>query len=111
MESKRFLSNSFRELQCPLPLRKCLKEEIHKDVLVTGEFEVNEIAGQKVDLMVTDTTGHHLVSRENVDKAGKFAFTTDKYDMFSLCFHSVVPTNMRGQRHEVSCTTDHRFLT
>ena len=32
----------------------------------------------------------------------RFAFTTDKYDMFSLCFHSVVPTNMRGQRHEVS---------
>ena len=51
--------------------RKCLKEEIHKDVLVTGEFEVNELAGQKVDLMVTDTTGHHLVSRENIDKSGK----------------------------------------
>jgi len=87
--------------------KKCLKEEIHKDVLVTGEFEVNEVAGQKVDLMVTDTTGHHLVSRENIDKSGKFAFTTDKYDMFSLCFHSVVPTNMRGQRHEVFLLTKH----
>ena len=32
----------------------------------------------------------------------RFAFTTDKYDMFSLCFHSVVPSNMRGGRHEVS---------
>ena len=70
MESKRFLSKSVRVSQYPLP-RKCLKEEIHKDVLVTGEFEVNEIAGQKVDLMITDTTGHHLVSRENIDKAGK----------------------------------------
>ena len=74
MESKGFLSNtnSVRVKFCILLLpRKCLKEEIHKDVLVTGEFEVNEIAGQKVDLMVTDTTGHHLVSRENIDKSGK----------------------------------------
>ena len=65
----------------------------------------------QVDMMVTDTTGHHLVNREGLEKTGKFAFTTDKYDMFSLCFHSVVPTNMRGQQHEVSCTTDHRCLT
>jgi len=27
--------------------------------------------------------------------------------MFSLCFHSVVPTNMRGQRHEVFLLTKH----
>jgi len=87
--------------------KKCLREEIHKDVLVTGEFDVTEIPGQKVDLMITDTTGHHLVSRENVDKSGKFAFTTDKYDMFSLCFHSVVPSNMRGGRHEVFLQTKH----
>ena len=53
------------------PCRKCLREEIHKDVLVTGEFDVTEIPGQKVDLMVTDTTGHHLLSRENTDKSGK----------------------------------------
>ena len=71
MESKGFLSNVVLVLVQFLPLRKCLKEEIHKDVLVTGEFEVNEVAGQKVDLMVTDTTGHHLVSRENIDKSGK----------------------------------------
>ena len=71
MESKGFLSNVVVVLVQCLPLRKCLKEEIHKDVLVTGEFEVNEVAGQKVDLMVTDTTGHHLVSRENIDKSGK----------------------------------------
>ena len=28
--------------------RKCLKEEIHKDILVTGEFDVTEVQGQKV---------------------------------------------------------------
>ena len=31
---------------------KCLKEEIHKDVLVSGEYSVQEIAAQKVDLKV-----------------------------------------------------------
>ena len=36
--------------------------------------------------MVTDTTSHHLVNRENVEKEGKFAFTTDKYDVFEICF-------------------------
>ena len=39
--------------------------------MVTGEFDVTEVAGQKVDLKVTDTSGHHLLSRENVDKSGK----------------------------------------
>ena len=30
--------------------RKCLKEEIHKDVLVTGEYDVTEVEGQKVNI-------------------------------------------------------------
>ena len=71
--------------------------------------------------MVTDTTGHHLVNREGLEKTGKFAFTTDKcvtcyttcvsrvtddeyyfrYDVFEICFISAVPSNMRGSRHEV----------
>ena len=32
--------------------RKCLKEEIHKDKLVTGDFELSESAGQKAFLKV-----------------------------------------------------------
>ena len=58
-------------------------------------------------MMVTDTTGHHLVNRENIEKTGKFAFTTDKYDVFEICFISVVPNNMRGGRHEVFLQTKH----
>ena len=59
--------------------------------------------------MVRDTTGHHLVNRESIEtgKAGKFAFTTDKYDVFEICFISLVPTNMRGGRHEVFLQTKH----
>lgn len=38
---------------------------------------------QVVDLMVIDTKGQHFVNRENTDK-GKFAFTTDDYDVFEI---------------------------
>ena len=37
----------------------------------------------------------------------RFAFTTDKTDMFSLCFYSRVPRDMRGGRHEVFFSTKH----
>ena len=47
--------------------RKCLKEEIHKGVLVTGDYDANQIANQVVDLMVIDTKGQHFVNRENTD--------------------------------------------
>jgi len=86
--------------------RKCLKEEIHKGVLVTGEYEVTTLPGQNVDMMVTDTKGHHFVNRETIDK-GKFAFTTDDYDVFEICFISRVPHNMRGGRHEVFLQMKH----
>lgn len=33
--------------------RKCLKEEIHKDVLVTGEYELSDAPGQKANLRVS----------------------------------------------------------
>ena len=59
----------------------------------------------QVNMMVTDTSGHHLVNRENVEKEGRFAFTTDKDDIFEICFISRVPSNMRGARQEVSLAT------
>ena len=34
--------------------RKCLKEEIHKDVLVTGDYEISDMPGQKANLKVID---------------------------------------------------------
>ena len=63
--------------------RKCLKEEIHKGVLVTGEYDIAQQPNQIVDLMVVDTKGQHFVNRENTDK-GKFAFTTDDYDVYEI---------------------------
>lgn len=33
-------------------VRKCVREEVHKDVLVVGEYELADINGQRTDLMV-----------------------------------------------------------
>lgn len=33
-------------------LRKCIKEEVHKDVLVVGEYRLSELAGQRTDILV-----------------------------------------------------------
>ncbi|ETE67368.1 Transmembrane emp24 domain-containing protein 10, partial [Ophiophagus hannah] len=64
--------------QLPGKARKCLREEIHRDKLVTGEYEI------------TDTAGHILYVKEDATK-GKFAFTTEDYDVFEACFESKLP--------------------
>ena len=43
--------------------RKCLKEEIHKDVLVTGEYDVTEVPGQKVVFILLKFQFDHLFFR------------------------------------------------
>lgn len=42
----------------PPQSRKCLKEELHRDVMVTGEYEVSEAAapGVRTDLRVSERT-------------------------------------------------------
>ncbi|CAI9591712.1 unnamed protein product [Staurois parvus] len=75
----------------PADSMKCLKEEIHKDVLVTGEYEVSEQPGIVTHLKVTDSIGHILYSKED-SKKGKFAFTTDDYEVYEVCFESVSST-------------------
>jgi len=66
--------------------KKCLREEVHKNVLVTGEYKLSE-APIKTHLTVIDTNGHVLYKKDDAQK-GKFAFTTDEYDMFEVCFQS-----------------------
>lgn len=51
------LSNSISFDLAP-DVKKCLAEEIHKDVLVVGEFSLSEAQGQKTDLKV----GQQLIS-------------------------------------------------
>ena len=33
-------------------VRKCLREEVHKDVLVVGEYTLTDMAGQRTDITV-----------------------------------------------------------
>uniref|UniRef100_A0A8C1KJS3 Translation initiation factor eIF2B subunit beta n=1 Tax=Cyprinus carpio TaxID=7962 RepID=A0A8C1KJS3_CYPCA len=74
----------------PVRSRKCLREEIHKDVLVTGEYDISEQPNTKTNLKITDSSGHILYVKEDATK-GKFAFTTEDYDMFEVCFESKSP--------------------
>jgi len=85
---------------------KCLKEELHQNVPVTGEFEVSEAPGQKIDYVVRDSKGHVLAQREDISK-GKFSFVTETYDTYEICFISHVPQHQRGMVQEVSLVTKH----
>jgi hypothetical protein len=63
-----------------------MKEEIHKGVVVSGEYEFSDMPGHTATITVKDTRGHTLAKRENfAEKQGKFAFTTDDYDIFDVC--------------------------
>jgi len=68
--------------------RKCLKDEVHKNVLVTGEYKVGEAGSEgKVHLLVTDMKSHVLYTKEDAT-SGRFGFTTEDYDRFEVCFIS-----------------------
>ncbi|XP_018402300.1 PREDICTED: transmembrane emp24 domain-containing protein bai isoform X1 [Cyphomyrmex costatus] len=83
---------------------KCLKEEVHANVLVTGEYEVSEAMGQKANYVIQDSKGHILSQKEDIPhgKLLKFSFVTETYDTFEICFISRVPNHQRGIRQEVT---------
>ncbi|XP_064403808.1 transmembrane emp24 domain-containing protein 10-like isoform X2 [Halichondria panicea] len=91
----------------PADAQKCLQEEVHKDVLVVGEYKLSDVQGIRTDLKVADSKGHTLYNQDDASK-GKFAFTTDDYDMFEVCFHSTVTgPGGQGSTREVSLSLKH----
>jgi len=86
--------------------QKCLREEIHKDVLVSGDYEVTEVPGQTVDLAVVDSKGGFLWKKDHAEK-GRFTFTTDEYEVYEICFTSKVPQAQRGFPQEIYLSTKH----
>lgn len=52
-------------------------------------------------LQITDSAGHILYAKEDATK-GKFAFTTEDYDMFEACFESKLPVGKWSER-SVGC--------
>lgn len=87
--------------QLPANAKKCLKDEMKKGEVVSGEFDLSDVPGQKTDLIIVDTKGHVLLNREDINK-GKFAFNSDEYDVYELCFVSKLPTGQRGMPQEVT---------
>lgn len=81
--------------------QKCLKEELHANVLVAGEYEITEADGQRIDYIVRDSKGHILAQRDGITK-GKFTFVTETYDTFEVCFISKVPQERRGVAQDVT---------
>ncbi|GMS81043.1 hypothetical protein PENTCL1PPCAC_3218, partial [Pristionchus entomophagus] len=83
----------------PANQKRCLKEEIHKNLVVTGEYEITEGIGYTSSVHVTDTRGHTLYKREQFgDLKGKFAFTADEYDIFEICLTNHAPAGQNTQR-------------
>ncbi|KAG7202772.1 hypothetical protein KM043_009940 [Ampulex compressa] len=87
--------------------QKCLKEDVQANVLVTGEYEVSEALGQRVDYTIRDSDGHILSQKEDIPhtKLLKFSFVTEKYVTYEICFSSHVPNHQRGMRQEILLIT------
>lgn len=81
--------------------QKCLKEELHANVLVVGKYAVQQVAGQRVDYIVRDSKGQIFSQKENISE-GKISFVTDAYDTFEVCFISKVGEHMREVNQEVT---------
>lgn len=67
----------------PVSLVKCIKNEGGKGALVVGVYNVTQIDGQQVDILVTDSKRHVLASPKNVEK-GRFTFVTETEDLFEV---------------------------
>lgn len=87
--------------------KRCLKEEMRKDVLVTGNYSLSDSPGVRTDLIITDTKGHAAFNRENIDK-GIFAVNSDEDDIFDFCFISYLQAaHQMPQAREVHIEMKH----
>ncbi|VDP01015.1 unnamed protein product [Soboliphyme baturini] len=88
--------------------KECLKDEMHKNEVVTGEYTFSAANGQKNEIIVSDTRGHILFKREDfTDEHGKFAFSADDYDVFEICVASRLPVGVHATNREVFLTLKH----
>eukprot|EP00041_Stephanoeca_diplocostata_P008081 m.115994 g.115994 ORF g.115994 m.115994 type:complete len:211 (-) comp17162_c0_seq2:251-883(-) len=79
----------------------CLQEDVQKDVLVVGEYNVGNIHGESrvvfdITIEITDSRKHRVYHKEKA-VTGKFAFTSDEYDTFSICFSSADNGNVNDK--------------
>lgn len=98
--------------------RRCLKEEMRKGVVVSGDYDVTPVQGTpaiqnlvRVDLAITDSKGHVAFARENIDK-GRFAVTPDEDDIYDYCVIShplvnIPPSQANSAVREVLISMKH----
>jgi hypothetical protein len=67
--------------------------------MVTGDYDITVLPGLATHLNVIDTKGHTLYNKEDATK-GKFAFTTEEFDIFEVCFETKLPHGQ--QQHHLS---------
>ena len=70
----------------PVNSRKCLREEIHKDVLVTGEYEIGEQPNTKTNLKVS-VADRRGPLRSAASLAQRLAREKAVTPPFSSCFY------------------------
>ncbi|XP_014246344.1 transmembrane emp24 domain-containing protein 10-like [Cimex lectularius] len=73
-------------------VQKCLREEVSKDVLVIGEYNVTNLdeADSRMlptKLLVTDEKRHILAKVDDARK-GRFSFILEETGLIEICFHS-----------------------
>ncbi|XP_015120246.1 transmembrane emp24 domain-containing protein bai isoform X1 [Diachasma alloeum] len=89
--------------------RKCLREELQAQTLLTGEYQVSDVPGQRVDYAVKDSKGSILSQKDDIPhgRSWKFSFITDTPDTFEICFISHVQQHQRGMKQEITLKLKH----
>ncbi|KAF7262570.1 hypothetical protein EG68_00086 [Paragonimus skrjabini miyazakii] len=77
---------------------KCLKHDSYGGVIVNGHYEASEPVSHQIDIVIRDSKDHLLYKRENIIK-GTFAFSTEDYDLFEVCFISHPIPGMHNAAH------------
>ena len=82
--------------------KKCLREEVHKDDIVAGEFKIyRDQVNIPVTVRVTDIREQTLYTKDDASE-GKFGFTLDYSGQYSVCFHSMsAPSNLQSNSIQV----------
>ena len=80
-----------------------------QDTLVTGDYDITVLPGLPTHLEVKDTKGHTLYNKEEATK-GRFAFTTEEFDIFDICFETKVPHSQQKQHLSADHTNKHVTL-
>lgn len=64
--------------------KKCIQDESNKNVIVRGSYSATP---GDVSIHIRDLKSHTLFRKDRAD-TGKFAFTTENFEIYEICFKS-----------------------